>query len=256
MSTIKDYLLQHPDCVNKSLTLLPLMHSCECFNARSILTSQRLEVNYCHVFKERLLYFYYGKASYPVGEKVEKFRTDSEYLPVCFILDTRKIRIHKVYPFDSGAFDAKVYKDFIHRNMEIDEFEIPNSIDGIKSYLSFMFGNNENYIEGVALKKDLTNNPYLDALTNMMTANGTMNFDVRGRTIEVISKENVQIKDAVKCIILPQNLLQDNTIVNFLKDNNIDYIKYKVIQLVHPTGYYNTILEKASNYIETHKEID
>lgn len=256
VSTIEDYLLKHPDCFNKSIPLLPLMHSCECFDARSILTSRRLEARYCNVFNKKLLYFYYGKPSYPVGEKVEEFRTDLEYSPVCFILDTRKVFIHKVYPFDSGAFKANIYNDFIHRNMKIDEFEIPNSIDGIKSYLSFMFENNKNYIDGAALKRSLTNNSHMDALINMMTANGTMKFDERGRTIEVISKEDVQIKDAVKCIILPQNLLQDTTIVNFLSDNSIDYVEYKVRQLVHPTAYYETIFEKASNYIETHREIN
>ena len=93
MSIIQDYLKSHPEYNNAALPLLPLMHSCECFDARNILTAQELEARFCNVFKERLLYFYYGKPSYPVGEKVKAFRTDLEYLPVCFIVDLQKVLI-------------------------------------------------------------------------------------------------------------------------------------------------------------------
>lgn len=151
MSIIQDYLKSHPEYNNAALPLLPLMHSCECFDARNILTAQELEARFCNVFKERLLYFYYGKPSYPVGEKVKAFRTDLEYLPVCFIVDLQKVLIHKVYPFDSGAFFGNVYEDFLHRHMTIDDFELSNDEEGIKSYLSFMFGNNENYFDGTAI---------------------------------------------------------------------------------------------------------
>ncbi len=253
MTIIEEYLKKHSH-YNAALPLLPLMHSCECFDARNILTTQELEARFCNVFNKNLLYFYYGKPSYPVGEKVEAYRTDFEYLPVCFIVDLRKISIYKVYPFDSGAFFANVYHDFIHRHMTIDNFELPCDEEGIKTYLSFMFGNNENYFDGIAKKRDLIGEPHLDALIRMMTASGTMEFDERARTVEVISRDNVQLKNALKCVILPMNLLQDKNIASFLMNNNIDVIPYKVRQLVHPTRYYGQIFERALNYIETQKE--
>lgn len=254
MLLIEEYIKGHPEYYNDKLPLLPLMHSCECFDARNILNTQELEARFCNVFKEKLLYFYYGKPSYPVGEKVEEYRTDLEYAPVCFIVDLRKVLIYKVYPFDSGAFYANVYSDFIHRHMTINSFEIPGDEKGIKTYLSFMFENNNNYFDGIATKRDLTGEPNIDALINMMTSSGTMKFDERARTIEVISNESIQLKDALKCIILPENLLQDKNISSFLSNNRIDTITYKTRQLVHPTKYYGQIFEKAMNYIETHKE--
>ncbi len=254
MPIIEEFLKQHPSYYDTTLPLLPLMHSCECFDARNILNTQELETRFCNVFKENLLYFYYGKPSYPVGEKEKEYRTDVEYLPVCFIVDLRKISIYKAYPFDTGAFFADVYSDFLHRHMKIDSFELPGDEEGIKSYLSFMFGDNEKYFDGVAIKRELTGEPNLDALLKMMTADGTMKFDERARTIEVISKDNVQLKDALKCIILPVNLLQDANIAAFLKDNNIDIIQYKVRKLVHPTKYYGQIFEMAMNYIGSQKE--
>ena len=249
MSELKKFLDAQSN-LDLSMPLLPLIHSCECFDARNILTSQQLETRLCKVFNENLLYFYYGKPSYPVGEKSKGFRTDIEYTPVCFILDMQMISIHKVYPFDSGAFFNNLYGDFFHRGMKIDDFELDGSADGIKSYVSYMFGNNESYYDGIAVKNKITGNPHVDGLINMTTASGTMDFDERARTIEIISKDNVPLKEAVKCIILPRNLLQDADITSFLNDNNIEYREYKVRQLAHPTSYYGVIVEMVSKYIE------
>lgn len=251
--TIKEYLKEHPEYYDTNLPLLPLMHSCECFDARGVFTKQELEARICNVFKEKLLYFYYGKPSYPVGEKVKNFRTDYEYLPVCFILDLRKISIYKVYPFDSGAFFANIYEDFIHRKMTIDSFELPGDGKSIKTYLSFMFGNNDQYLNGVGIKRIFNNEPYLNALVNIMTAEGSMKFDERARTIEVISKNGVKLKDALKCVIIPKNLLQDKNICEFLNNNNIEYIPYDVRPLAHPTTYYGQIVGEVSKYIEKQK---
>lgn len=255
IQAIEEYLNMHPEYYNEKLSLLPLMHSCECFDARNILSSKELKDHFCNVLKEKLLYFYYGKPSYPVGEKLEEYRTDLEYAPVCFIVDFKKVSIYKAFPFDSGAFVNKVYSDFIHRHMMIDDFKLPNDEKSIKMYISYMFENNDNYLQGNATKKEFTGEPNIDALVNMMTSNGTMKFDERARTIEIISKENIQLKDALKCIIMPENLLQDKTIDSFLKDNHIEIITYKTRQLVHPTKYYGQIFEKALNYIEIHKGI-
>lgn len=253
MSLVESLLNNQPNYASNT-PLLPIMHSCECFDARGILNSRVLEARLCKVFNEKLVYFYYGKPSYPVGEKVLDHRTDTEYYPVCFVVDPKRIPIYKVYPFDSGAFKQNIYGDFLHRNMDINEFEIPNNTHAIQAYVSYMFGTNDNYLDGSAIYRGHTGNPYIDSLINMNTAKGTMKFDERARTIEVISNSDIKIGSAVKCVILPKNLLQDNNIVNFLKENNIDIIDYRTRQLVHPTKYYSQIFELAINYIETHWE--
>lgn len=255
MSKIEEYLSCFMHGGSSVIPLLPLMHSCECFNARKILNERELKTQYCKVFGENLLYFYYGKPSYPVGEKVDRYRTDAEYSPVCFLLDARKVQIYKVYPFDSGAFFNDIYSDFFHRNMRINDFELPCTIEGINTYLSFMFGDNENYFDGIAIKRNSVGDPYFDALLTMMTAEGSMKFDERARTVEVISKENVQLKDALKCVILPSNLLRDANIKNFFVKSKIKTIQYKVRPLVHPIRYYDQIFELAFKYIEEQKEL-
>ncbi len=251
MSELADFLNEQPN-LDISFPLLPIIHSCECFDARSILRSHKLEARFCKVFNKKLLYFYYGKPSYPVGEKSEGYRADFEYAPACFILNIQNIYIyiHKVFPFDSGAFFTDKYRDFLHRSMKIENFELECSTSGIRKYISYMYGNNESYYDGIAKELKPTGRPCIDGLVNMSTASGTMKFDERARTIEILSKKSVPIQSAVKCIILPQNLLQDKGIVSFLDANNIEYYYYKVRQLTHPTSYYSKIVEMVETYLE------
>ena len=107
MSTIRDYLSQHQE-KNIISEVFPMMHSCECFDSRLIIKSERLESRPCKVLNKDVLYFFYGKPSYPVGEKVEGNRTDIEYCPVCFIVNPDKVKIYRVFPFDTGAFNANI----------------------------------------------------------------------------------------------------------------------------------------------------
>lgn len=253
MSVLSEYIANAELC--PPVQLLPLMHSCECFDARNIIFADCLEATLCKVFKEKLLYFYYGKAAYPVGDKLELNRTDCQYAPVCFIVDFKKVPIYKIYPFDSGAYDNELYKNFFHRRMNIKEFEIPSNIESIQKYITTFFGDNQQYIDGQALPLNDTGNPYIDALISLLAVRGGEKIDERAHTIEVICNESLRLKDVVKCIVLPVNLLRDENISQYLKDNDIEYITYKVKPLVHPTKYYGVISEKVEEYIVLHEEV-
>ncbi|MBE6586120.1 MAG: hypothetical protein E7645_06310 [Ruminococcaceae bacterium] len=159
------------------------------------------------------------------------------------------------YPFDSGAYENELYKNFLHRRMNIKEFEIPSNIESIQKYITTFFGNNQQYIDGQALPLNDTGNRYVDALISLLAVRGGEKFDERAHTIEVICNESLCLKDVVKCIVLPINLLRDETVLQYLKDNDIEYITYKVKPLVHPTKYYGVISEKVEEYIVSHKEV-
>lgn len=262
MSVISEYIAS-TGSDGVSLGLLPLVHSCECFSARSILSQDILEARKCKVLSEKLgsdlLYFYYGKPSYPVGEKEKYNRNDVEYTPVCFIANPKCISIDKVYPFDSGAFGttegSNRYGQFFHRGMEIDHFELEPSFNGIRSYINAFFGNNDNYIDGCGTKCAsaycVRNNPCVNALISLMSFLGASDLDERARTIEVITKSSVNISTSIRCVIMPKTMLQDQSIKEFLDNNSIDYITYNVRQLMHPSKYYGLVFEMAMTYINT-----
>lgn len=230
---------------------LPLMHSCECFSCREIIRTKRLEARMCPVFGENLLYFFYGKAVYPVAAKVTGFHTDFEYCPVCFIVPIEKVTIHKVFPFDSGGYKTGLFSEFIDNSTSIDEFQLPNTVTGIQDYIKTFFGNNENYINGEANLGQLDLNACQHSLLKLLNANGIFRFDERAVTIEVISQNSIALLGNVECVIVPQNLLRDDNIMNYFKACNIQYLSYNVRKLTSPSRYDEVVLQKALEYLKT-----
>ena len=254
MSTVSNFVSRRFPIISAS-EQLPLMHSCECFDSRSIIASEQLEARMCRVFHKKMLYFFYGKPSYPVGEKVSGNRTDIEYCPVCFIVPLDKVKIYKAYPFDTGAFDANKYHDFTHRSMKLDDFELSNSCDGVQQYVKVFFGNNENYIHGSAIVRGPHEDPYVDALVRILNATGSFEVDERANTVEVISCDDVSVRDSVECVILPENLLRDVSIREFLDKNRIYHMEYTVRRLTAPSRYNEVVFEKAMEYIRMGRRI-
>lgn len=86
--------------------VLPIMHSCDGFDCESIIEDMYLKPTMCPVFNEELLYFFYGKPSYPVGEKEQYNRTDELCCPVCFIIEKANLT-HE---------EEMIIKKYYHRN--------------------------------------------------------------------------------------------------------------------------------------------
>lgn len=245
-SLLTKYIEEY-DTKNKP-ELLPFLHSCEGYNGEKIIKSNELKTANCKVFNEDLLYFFYGKPSYPVGEKNETKRTDDLYCPVCFIINPKKVPIYRVFPFDSGAFKEKRYKDFLHRDMKIEDFELENSVDAILSYIATIFDNNRKYIEGFACKRE-SNYLEIESFLNLLNAKGSFDIDERANTVEIILKEGVIIKDVVECIILPESLMERKEVSKFINNNNIRYKTYTVRRFTLPMRYNETIFNLAMEYL-------
>ena len=249
MSRVTDFI--NSKVGTSSLELLPLFHSCECFDSRSIIESNRLEKRECENFGEKLLYFFYGKPSYPAGEKAKGNRDDIEYCPVCFIVDPREVEIFRTFPFDSGAFKGGRYGPYLHRNMEIDDFELEPSLIGLMNYIKVFYGSNQDYIRSKPAITSKVHDPYVDGLISIHNATGTDVIDDRANTIEILSRKDLVVKKAVRCVILPEDLLGEKIIRDFLHTTGIEHIEYTVRRLTAPSLYNAVVFEKAINYMES-----
>lgn len=244
-NSIMKYVVEHFDNTNSVLPeTLPLMHSCDGFDCEKIIQDIKLKPTMCNIFKEELLYFFYGKPSYPIGEKERYNRTDALCCPVCFIVDIEKVDIYKVFPFDTGAFKNGMYNQFIHRHMHINEFEIDNNSRSIRAYISVVFGNNENYLKGNSIQKEV-DNTYVNSLLRMLSAKGAFEIDERSNTIEVICKSAIDISKEVTGIILPENLKRKKGVSDFIEDYNIKCKTYEVRNMTAPTRYNEVVFQLA-----------
>ena len=228
--------------------LLPLFHSCECFYGKKIIESGKLKPQLCKVFEKNLLYFFYGKPAYPVAEKNRKNRTDEYYCPICFVVNPMKVKIEKIFPFDTGAFKKGMYKDFIHRGMELSNYDMGNNLTSVLKYISIMFQNNKSYLVGHCkqTKSDLME---IQALLNMFNAKGAFEIDERADTIEIISAHEVNLISAAECIILPRNMLRLPAIMDFLKNSKIPCKTYTIRWLTAPEKYNEAVFQIAMRYI-------
>lgn len=229
--------------------ILPVMHSCDGFDCEKIIVDKQLKPTLCPVFNEELLYFFYGKPSYPIGEKEKYNRTDNLCCPVCFIIDIDKIDIYRVFPFDSGAFNSKMYLQFIHRHMQINEFELDNNCNAIRAYISVVFETNVKYLRGISGPK-VDENTYVNSLLKMLSANGAFEIDERSNTIEVICKKAIDISKEVRGIVLPENLKRKQIICDFIDNNNINYRTYEVRNMTAPTRYNETVFQLVMQFIK------
>lgn len=229
--------------------ILPLMHSCDVYACESIINQSSINPALCPVFGEDLLYFFYGKPAYPIGAKEPYNRTDTFCCPVCFIIDIDKIDIFRIFPFDSGAFMSGKYQQFIHRHMNIEKFEIKNNNVSIMAYISVIFGNNKNYIEGTPIKNH-AEDTHVDALLNLLSAKGGFEFDERSNTIEVISKKPIDISQNVLGIVLPENFLRKAEISCFINENSIKYKTYHVRNRTSPLRYNEVVFQLAMQFIK------
>ena len=242
----------------KTPALLPTMHSTSCLIGENILQEDKLSVKVCPVFKEPLLYFFYGKPSYRVSSKhSHKSRTDCLRSPCCFIFDSHKIHAKYIYPFDTGAYSSGIFEDMIPSEIDIKKFQLEPDPTNIPEYVRAFFGNNENYLQGISSIDDKSfNNVVTFTLGQILSAKGTFEFDDRARTVEIISEDNLKVSDAIMAIIVPQPFVRNEAFKNFLKDHSdIDVITYFTHYPSDPASHNEAVFQKAIDYLKKRGEV-
>src|ERR1017187_6871464 len=97
--------------------ILPFVHMTDVFVLSRIAATEQLEPTECPVFKEPLLYLFCGRPSYRPNSKDLPSSLGS-MAPVCFVLRPEALAsVARVFPFDSGAFQAGLFNDFLHSKM-------------------------------------------------------------------------------------------------------------------------------------------
>lgn len=241
--------------------VMPLMHSCSGLAGRAILTSNTLRTSYCRSFHEPLLYFFYGKPSYPAGAKY------TLHHPVCFIVDTKSVVMNRVHPFDTGAFFYGLYREHLTPFASLCDYELDTNIGTVQSYVHAVYGDNTNYFRGISkpqLKQPddlkrffhlITDKTIPRNLSDVRPCVKNSTIDGRSRTIEIATTSSVSLTKSLLCVILPDTLLRDKDIFRFLKMNSIEYITYCENINLAPSEYDQIVFELVTQYLQKSKII-
>ncbi|EHA1080854.1 hypothetical protein I8Y06_001676 [Photobacterium damselae] len=252
MNSVSDNFYKNHIVSNTNMTpMMPLVHVCDCHRLRNILVSNAIIPTKCPVFEEDLAYFFYGRPSYRIGDGGFSSNTPSLF-PVCFILDSAYITdIKRVFPFDTGAFAAGLYKKYIHSKATFSDYIFEPTYDFIRRYVDMFYSSNENYFNGEAtIVKGLipTMAFELQSLHQMITSTSTEEVDDRCYTVEIQSFSGVDISGgAVMAMVLPVTIMDDPIVSSYLFDNNIEPITYETSRCA-PSSLTPLIIDKVRSY--------
>jgi hypothetical protein len=231
--------------------LMPLVHVCDCYSLRNILSTKKIQPAACPVFEEDLLYYFYGRPSYRVKDGGLASNTKSMF-PVCFIIDpVHVLGVKRIYPFDTGAYHAGLYSNQIHRNAKCDDYEFDSSFEFVQKFVSMFYGSNVNYYDGtttVTPDKFPVMGFEFHSLHQLINQVGIAMADDRSYTIEIQSAaETVLARGSVKAVVVPDDVMTDEALVDFLLENDVEALTYSSLRGA-PSHITPLIIDKVRSY--------
>ncbi len=250
MVSLDDYISNLP----AAKPVLPLFHTCDLEGFTGILELRSIKTAKCEVFKKELVYFFYGRPSYRI-KGAGMPTANSAYDPICFILDFEKTGVPgHIYPFDTGAFAAGIFKEFMHHKWQKETFALtPDLNTPGKVVTGFYEGRNEDYYFGKAGNKEIEPlKTQVKGYHGLLTASGDTKFDNRGSSVEVAYELSIPInKDNVVAIIFPRYLLDDSDAYSFLTSFAGQLLPYYTSSRETPSSYHAVVYHVAAEFLKS-----
>jgi hypothetical protein len=231
---------------------LPLVHTTEAYFLKKIIASGTIEARPCNVFRnENLSYFFVGRAAYK-----RDLHQEAEYweLPTCLVFSFFADGLKRMYPFDSGAFKAKRYPNFVNM-MDMSDFEAGKDPEGPHKIIGTFFGNARNYYRLAARPKEQFESRFdvevldeeMKALYKLILAKDKK-FDDRRFAIEMQFARNIELHDKRPILaIFPETYLEDANYLKKIRDMGAEILTYPIYPLRKEYFYY-TIYEKLDQF--------
>ncbi len=235
----------------KSGGQLPLVHSTQAYHIIDIAASDQIKAQPCDVFlNEKLNYFFVGRPAY----KHKTDLSDPEYwqLPICFIFDYGAIDgVRRVFPFDTGAFQRRLYPDYINL-MSREQFDCSEVSDSPSRIIGAYFGDVGSYYRLAAKDRKSFESEFalgvLDAeakaVHRLSTERSATVFDDRRLAIEIQTSNDVLLTtNKPLAVVAPATYFDDQAILDKVeKDWGAQPLSYDVYPL-NVSAYYSKIYE-------------
>lgn len=236
---------------------LPLIHTAKALVARDIVRDGEIRPRECSVIGRSVSYFFYGRPAYrPRGNAVV---TQNSMCPVCFVFSENLLdRASNIFPFDTGAFAARLYKHAMIEEANIPDFDISGDLKRIGRLISRIFENNENYILGDRSKlrsivRDAEPDEYLaQAYIDLITSRGQNEPDDRVATIEVVVDETVDLGSMLLSIVVPDNIWNKSYSAEWLKpfsERGVSILPYRHTMGREPSHYHDAIEVQVREFL-------
>ena len=232
---------------------LPLIHTTTSRRLATIAESGILSPRPCAIFREPILYLFYGRPSYRDTNSLPQ--RDISFCPVCFIFrpETVSRRLARIYPFDTGASVDEKYKPEINPDEALKKYVLLPSILSAQQVIEKFFDTNKQYIF-VTPKESIdfaTDDETSKKFYELITDGGAPECDDRKSAIECQSLEDVNLNTDLMAVIMPLPFLDDNnirtTLLHEWRAHPLTYVTYNGIR---PSEYHVEVRECLRVYLK------
>jgi hypothetical protein len=202
--------------------LLPLTHTTDGYWFRDIISAKNLALNYCDVFKEDLLYLFYGRPAYRTSVTTRATLLDA-FSFVCFVLRTETLPMpRRIFPFDSGAMSHGLYNAHLHPKMKLHDFEMATDLKEAQKLVDIFYGDNESYFLGRCIKGQKF--PILDmeaqCYLSLIESKAQSDADDRKGSIEIQFDQCIALDPTdVLAVVLPEPFWDDKDVSDFVTED-------------------------------------
>ncbi|WP_235770602.1 hypothetical protein [Rhizobium alarense] len=206
----------------------------------------------CDVFKsDELLYFFVGRPAYKKEAVME-----GEYweLPSCIIFDFEISTAKRVFPFDTGAFSAKRYPNYISI-MSLDDFEINPSESEVQRAIGAFFNSSRDYYRLNPISPEKFESLHdIDATEEEVLAlhrliqDRSKRFDDRRFSLEIQFSESFNFREKKPIFaIFPEIYMTSDSFRSWIDLYGIELETYPYYPM-RRDYYYSSIYEKIDKY--------
>ena len=249
MSIFGAFLMQNSVKLSKGL---PIVQTLEAYHLDVLVEQNCLGAKKCDVFEgENLNYFFVGRPAY----KFAPTETQSQLweYPCCFIFDfSDDTSFKRIFPFDSGAFAAKMYPPYIQM-MKLESFDVAEVPDASRKIIGAFFANSYEYCRGkpksgleFAKEYPKETSAEVSALQLLYNETGITIVDDRRFTVEVQIGQEVEFgSKAPVAVVVPMDYLENNAFMERAQqDWGAKIISYPIYSL-NRDNVYGQIYERV-----------
>jgi hypothetical protein len=215
MKSFSDYIQKQSMASHE----LPLVHTTEYFRLASIQVSNMLLTNACTIFKEPLLYFFYGRPAYRDSSQTTPAR-DVGFYPICFVFRPGTIcqKAKRLYPFDTGASQYGLYEPEVKRTEALASFWVLGLVENARKIVGSFFETDEQYLSNKPKRSLQFASDETDAESyyRLISGGGDPSCDDRCSAVEIQIAECLDIRHAIIAVALPTCFLEDANLAHTL----------------------------------------
>jgi hypothetical protein len=235
---------------------MPLTHLCGSFTGQDIVRDGKIDPAPCQVFNRSLAYLFYGRPAYRIGGD-NPIRTPAA-CPMCFIFKPDILeRAQEIYPFDTGAFTARLYSHMLIDEMNISDFSLERKLDRPDKLIRAVFGTKEAYYDGqadttIALGEVPASEFLAEGYLRLVRSSGRNEPDDRVGTVEVMFGDPVPLKDNLLALVVPDAIWSDREKAKWLKDISglgVEILVYHYVPGRHPEFYHAMVEVEVKRFL-------